>query len=348
MYKIKQIPEDFIVKEILKLKFDNNGEYCYFLLKKNSLTTLDAIRIISNELKIPIKNINCAGNKDKNAVTEQYISIKEKTKTLEKDFSLKNIELKFLGRGKERIYIGKLLKNEFEITIRNLINADIAKLKNNIKLLKKLNFFLPNYFDEQRFSRKNYEIGKYMVKKDYKKASDLLKNDAQFAGLTDYLLKNPNDYVGALNKLNKRVLRLYVHAVQSYIYNETVSRYISTFKNNKSINYSLGKFNFPLNKMKNIKIPLIGFDSSLRNDKIGNIIKDILKQQNFDIKAFLNRQIPELTPEADGRNLFTEIKNFELVYIADDELNKNMKKANVKFALPKGSYATMVVKFLLD
>jgi len=348
MYKIKQIPEDFIVKEILKLNFDNYGEYCYFLLKKNNLTTLAAIQIMSNELKIFIKNTNYAGNKDKNAITEQYVSIKEKSKRLERDFSFKNIELKFQGRGKERIFLGKLSENEFEITMRNLSSEDITKLKNNIKLLQKLNFCLPNYFDEQRFSKKNFEIGKYIVKKDYRKALDLLKSDAQFPGLKDYLLKNPNDYIGALNKLNKRVLRLYVHAVQSYVFNETISKYISNFKNNKVVTYSIGKFCFPSRKIKNMKIPLAGFDSSLSNDKIGNIIKEIMERQNFRINDFLNRQIPELTLEADDRNLLMQISNMELSHISDDELNKNMNKANVKFALPKGSYATLVVKFLLD
>jgi len=348
MYKIKQIPEDFIVKEILKLALDESGEYSYFLLKKKNLTTLGALQTISHELKIAAKNINYAGNKDKNAVTEQYISIKEKSKRLETDFSFKNIELKFLGRGKERIFLGKLSENEFELILRNLAEEDIEKLKKNIGLLKKLNYFLPNYFDEQRFSKKNFEIGKFLIKKEYKKASDLLKNDPQFPGLKDHLSKNPNDYIGALNKLNKRVLRLYVHAVQSYIFNETISNYISNFKNDKFVNYSLGKFCFSSQKIKNIKIPLAGFDSSLGDNKIENIIKEIMKKQNFNIVEFLNRQIPELTLEADNRNLLMQISNFAFTRISDDELNENMKKAKVKFTLPKGSYATMVVKFLLD
>ena len=40
MYKIKQIPEDFIVNEINNLTIDDGGKYSYFLLKKKNLSFL--------------------------------------------------------------------------------------------------------------------------------------------------------------------------------------------------------------------------------------------------------------------------------------------------------------------
>ena len=70
MYKIKQLPEDFIVKEISHVNPQLNGQYAYFILKKTNLTTIDALQILSNKFKIPLKNFGFAGNKDKKAVTE--------------------------------------------------------------------------------------------------------------------------------------------------------------------------------------------------------------------------------------------------------------------------------------
>src|SRR3989338_6162306 len=98
MCKIKQIPEDFIVKEINDIKFDDNGIYSYFLLKKRNYNTLRAIKIISEKLKIPEKNIGFAGSKDKNAVTEQIISIKNGNKNIE-NIGFRDIELKVIGKG---------------------------------------------------------------------------------------------------------------------------------------------------------------------------------------------------------------------------------------------------------
>ena len=48
MYKIKQIPEDFQVKELIKLNLKKQGKYKCYLLKKKNYNTLDAINIISN------------------------------------------------------------------------------------------------------------------------------------------------------------------------------------------------------------------------------------------------------------------------------------------------------------
>ena len=74
MYKIKQIPEDFIVKEINDIILNNDGKYSYFLLKKKNYNTLNAIKAIAKKLKINEKDIGFAGNKDKEAVTKQTIS----------------------------------------------------------------------------------------------------------------------------------------------------------------------------------------------------------------------------------------------------------------------------------
>ena len=114
MYKIKQLPEDFIVKEINDIKFDDNGQYSYFLLKKKNYNTLRAIQQISKKLRINEKNIEFAGNKDKNAITEQVISIYKGNKNIE-NINIKDIELKFLGQGNERIFLGNLKGNEFII-----------------------------------------------------------------------------------------------------------------------------------------------------------------------------------------------------------------------------------------
>ena len=57
MYKIKQIPEDFIVEEIPEYETQMEGEYSYFLLKKINYTTIDAIIKIAQRLRLPLKYI---------------------------------------------------------------------------------------------------------------------------------------------------------------------------------------------------------------------------------------------------------------------------------------------------
>ena len=165
MYKIKAIPEDFIVKEISSANTKENGFYAYFLLKKTNYSTVMALEVLSRKLNISLKNLGFAGNKDKNAVTEQKISIFKGNKNIE-NIKFKNIELKYLGNGKKPISLGDLEGNEFSITIRNLDNKDIKK----IKCYERKEANVPNLFGPQRFSTNNHLIGKAIIKKEFKQA----------------------------------------------------------------------------------------------------------------------------------------------------------------------------------
>ena len=200
MYKIKQIPEDFIVKEIIKLKKRKNGEYSYFKLKKKNWNTIDVVRIIARKLKIPEKDIRYAGLKDKNAVTEQYISVRN-IKNIK--LKIKDVDIEKVGEGDEPIKLGGLDENYFNITVRDLSEKKVLKPKRMI-----------NYFDTQRFSNKNTKIGKALLMRDYKKLCELLE------------LKSK----GEIFKFDKKILRFALNSYQSYIFNEAVNEYIKKYK----------------------------------------------------------------------------------------------------------------------
>ena len=169
MHQIKASSEDFVVKEISKANAYSNGQYAYFLLKKTNYSTVRALEVLSEKLKIPLKNFSFAGNKDKNAVTEQKISIFRGSKNFD-NINLNNIELRYLGNGKEPISLGDLEGNEFTITIRDLNSSGIKKIKSIEKKIIKI----PNLFGPQRFSKNNHLVGKAIIKKDFRKAIELV------------------------------------------------------------------------------------------------------------------------------------------------------------------------------
>jgi tRNA pseudouridine13 synthase len=305
MYKIKQTAEDFVVKEISNVKIGDKGSYIYLLLKKKDYTTIKAIEQIAEKLRLKAKFFGFAGTKDRRAVTEQLISIKGANRNKIEKIRLKDIGLKYLGRGENPISLGDLKGNEFVITIRNLTNKEINRLENK-KIL------VPNYFGEQRFSRNNVKIGKSIIKKDFKKAAELVGIDAE-----------NNNYIGALRKINKKILRLYVHAYQSYLFNKTIYQYLKT--------------------NKQLKIPIVGFGTEIdgiKDLKLKKIIKNIIKQEKISLRDFIISSIPELSSEGTERELFVKVK-FNVIKLEKD-------KAIVSFYLPKGSYATVVVDCLLN
>ena len=132
MYRLKETPEDFIVKEISIVKPGKQGTYAYVLLKKRSYTTLRAIQHIAERLHIPLKDIGLAGNKDKDAVTEQVISVKNAGEKRIGNVGLKDIELEFLGYGNKPISLGDLEGNQFRIVARDVDEKERTNLDGKI------------------------------------------------------------------------------------------------------------------------------------------------------------------------------------------------------------------------
>jgi len=158
-------------------------------------------------------------------------------------------------------------------------------------------------------------IGKSIVKGNFEKAVKLLlKNNLIKNKIKEHLKNKPKDYVNATKLIDKKLLMLFIHAYQSYIWNETVQ------------------------KLKKIPktVPIVGFGTEIKN----NTIKEILKKEDLTPRDFIIRQIPDLSAEGTDRNVFVQVKNFKI-------LKKTKDTATISFGLPKGSYATMVVKTLL-
>jgi tRNA pseudouridine13 synthase len=326
MYRIKQLPEDFVVKEILHLNLSKTGTYLYYLLKKRDYNTVDAVRLISQKFGISEKFINFAGTKDRHAVTEQYISI---NRGPEKGLEQKDLSLSYLGRGEERLNLGSLDGNEFEIVIRNIEPGTTPKKVGKIV----------NYFDEQRFgtNQDNHLVGKMLLKKDFKSAA--LKIAETNMDVSESLKRNPSDSVGALKSMHKKTLQMYVHAFQSFVWNKAAEAYLASQK---------------VMPGENPIIPLPGFNTQEagrgdeRSDSPESIVAKILADEGISPRDFIIRQFPELTFDSGERPLFADVNNLKITDMEDDELNIGMKKFRASFFLGRGSYATLVIKALLN
>jgi len=319
-YIIKQQPDDFIVKEISNVKVSGRGRYLYYRLKKKNRNTLDVVKELGKQLNVQEKNIGFAGSKDKHAVTEQVISILGE----KKEVNIDNVFLEFLGYGDEPVTLGDLEGNEFEIVVRNLGDVNFKEIN-----------FVENYFDEQRFSSHNMEIGRSLVKKDFEKAVEMVEDSR----LMEHISKYQNDFIGALKKIPLRLLKMYVHAYQSYLWNETVAGLLE----GKEVEYSLGKFVF-CDERSNLEVPLIGFSTELKEAK--EVVSKLMRKESLNFSDFVIKQIPELSMEGGMRKVCVDVKDFSFVE-GGDEFNLGKKKVTLKFYLPKGSYATMVVRKVL-
>ncbi len=276
--KIKEKPEDFIVKEVMDLEIDE-GPYNYYYITKKNRNTMDVVKFIERKLG----KVGYAGLKDKDAVTSQYISVYQRKIYLDMD----GVEFEFVGSGKKRINLGDNKGNEFIIVIRELD-----------KELKPIDEFV-NYFGSQRFSKNNVEVGRALIKGEFSKACELLE-----------LSVEKNDFIGALKKYSVRKLKFLIHAYQSFLWNEKV----------KSMRVKKGK----------VCIPGFLYDKGYGS---------IFAKEGITKKSFIIRSIPEISAEGTERDVLMDIRNFKTL-----EFKDGVQK--ISFYLPKGSYATEVIRQL--
>lgn len=338
MYLLKAQAEDFLVSEVLAqdILVPEATAYHVYLLKKYNYTTERAVRSIVQALKKPRKAISYAGTKDKHAITTQYIVLHTVSKERVAALELKDISLEFVGYTKGHLRLGDLAGNKFTITLRNM-DTPFSQASQT--------FLVPNYFDEQRFSTANVDIGLHLLKKEFSLATKKIQEvDSDFATqLTEHLSVHPQDFIGALRLLPRKTLLFYVHAVQSKIFNDVLAKDIAEPK--VSLSYSQGSFAFP-------KYPLSPTDTELTTASLTlpgfeHTELDTFLTEQYDLvsRNFLLPSMPELSLSGNTRKKYFLVREFLLEH-ALDELHPGKKKAIVSFVLPKGCYATIVIRQL--
>jgi tRNA pseudouridine13 synthase len=158
-FTFKQTQDDFIVDEIMDMKFKGKGNFLILRIKKQSTSTWDLLSIISETLDIDEHLIGYAGLKDKNATTTQYISIPINKS---KDYKLLNSRyIKVIGTyiHDKKLKIGDLTGNRFKITLQDVPSDILPQVYQTLSQIQKHG--LPNYFGFQRFGKEsNFEKSK--------------------------------------------------------------------------------------------------------------------------------------------------------------------------------------------
>ncbi len=142
---------DFVVKEQLGYDMSGDGEFVAVKVRKTDCNTLFVGEQLAKFAGISARNMNYAGLKDRKAVTEQWFSLQMPGQPTPdfSQFSLEGVEILDVTRHQRKIRIGSLQGNHFEILLRNAEETEERKVR--LDFLAKNGF--PNYFTEQRFGR---------------------------------------------------------------------------------------------------------------------------------------------------------------------------------------------------
>ncbi|HWR24798.1 MAG TPA: tRNA pseudouridine(13) synthase TruD [Methanosarcina sp.] len=185
--------------------------------------------------------------------------------------------------------------------------------------------------------------------------------------MMNHLIANPDDFAGAFLVLPKNLYKMFVHGYQSYIYNkilccrieralplnQAVEGDIVCFKNSvglpdsskteKVTTETVGAMNRLIKRNRAfITAPLPGYATEFASGIPGEIEQQILEELKVPLQGFNIEEIPEMRSKGTRREVLLHVEpKFE---VAEDELNPGKSKAVLEFMLPKGSYATTVLR----
>ncbi len=381
--KIKVKPEDFIVREKLKISFSSDGPYEVWLLKKRGTTTLDVISDISKKNRIKLSDISYCGLKDRHSLSFQFISAPKGAIKKTRGVNYELIPSGYLHR---QVLPSDLLYNEFDVVVRDVaLPEDIV-----LKEIEHLNRYgLVNYYDEQRLGSARHKKGfvaEEIVKKEYKKALKLLiatpskwdsgkikrfrrcleENWGKWIpclslAVFEWEKRILNFLVGrefskstakkALSMVDPNIMQLCFNAYQAFIWNETAAKLLLRyFAEDELIKvpYIYGKFYFYrdieddlLNKLSFIEIPTISPKLKLKG-LLRDVIQEVLSERGINSLDELRSHIRGAIFRSHKRPF---IVRTEIFYeVEEDEMYVGKKKWRLKFHLPSGSYATLVIK----
>ena len=318
-YRIKTVPEDFIVTEFPKLDLDISGNIACYILTKKGISTFDAIEYICKELQLSSKNFDFAGLKDEDGITIQYISyVGEVINNTEMIIDNERfITINYFGKLSSRIKTGTLYGNGFNIVIRNLEREYVE----SIDYHKKEVFYI-NYFDSQRFGMpgKKYVthfLGKAIEQND-KKLIDKYCIEGGQSILSDEILNNAH--------IREKVF--FLNSWQSFLWNEKVKKKVREIDKNAYV------------KNENGIEYLIASQECLRN-----YYKE-LSEMN-DIRQYIFTNGEKETLISNTRNV-VQNTTVHVDDILNDEIFAGKMKIRIHFSLEKGSYATMLIKHYLQ
>jgi len=395
--KIKKEPEDFIVEEASIYPPPSEGRYIIARIKAKNWEMNRLVEKLASNLKISTNAIGYAGIKDKRAITVQLMSFPVEMERL-KNVRIPNVEIDILYKSSKPIYSGKLLGNWFHIIVRD-VKATHEEVQDIMEEIEKLSI-IPNFFGVQRFGVTRpitHIVGKYILKNEMEKAimtyvakpvegeddesyraRKFLEETGDFEEalkiypkklvferrIIEYLASHPGEWKKALMKLPKNLVRIFLHAYQSYLFNRILSRRIKKglpiheavegdivipwekemviqSKEGIMVNkQNIEKINKQIKRWKCFPSAAIyGYELLRAGGEMGEIEKEVAEEEGIKEEEFKMPHMPEFACRGMRRIIVAPLKNIKWDFDGEN--------LYLSFFLPKGCYATSLLREIM-
>ena len=350
----------------LKEEEANDGRFCTFVLEKRNWNTINALLTVAKRLGHGRKSIGYSGIKDRNAVTVQMASIFGADPEAVMRTHIKDIAINGAWKS-DGVEMGSNLGNAFTIRIRDARSTAIDDT------IEELSGMAPNYFDAQRFGSRlnNAAVGLCIMEGRFEdavmefltgaenetsadaiEARKRLREEQDFKQAMEYFprylktertvinaLCREKNYANALRAMPRGISLLFIHAVESYIFNAELESRIKADDLSSAIRLGSNIAGFPDSKSASDNgfpaAPLIGYKTE--SNAISGYAEEAMEKLGITKESFLIKSMPELSMKGDVRALLMPFKDFSYAYEEEEPA------LNLSFSLPSGSYATIFV-----
>ena len=379
----KQDPQDFQVEEIPLYPCSGEGEHLYLWIEKAGITTHELLNQLTRGLKLRERDLGYAGLKDARAVTRQMISIPFNKLDQANKLNLKRSKILTTSRHSNKLRLGHLAGNRFTITIRKTDAGALSHAEEILTQLKKRG--VPNFFGEQRYGilGNSAQLGLLLVQKEFTKFCQEYIGDPEVIRNQDWkeaaeyyqsgkiksalqsLPKRMHDeqrllrtlldgksHRAAVSTLPRNLLRLFLSAAQSRFFDQLLKQRLSTFDQLNDGDIAVKHVNGACFRVENAaeeqsrvdsfeispSAPLYGSKVMIAAGKTGQEEVALLDKAGLTLDSWKLAQ--GLTMPGERRPLRVPLSEPKIVSNEDHSLT-------LSFALPKGSYATSVLRELI-
>lgn len=319
---IRTVPADFIVNETLAFDPSGSGEHIFLQIEKTGENTEYVARQLARFASVRQRDMGYAGMKDRHAITTQWFSVwlPKGDEPIWANFSAEGVKILAVTHHARKLKRGALAHNHFELTIRQW-QGDMESTHAHLTSIKRHG--IPNYYGNQRFGHQGQNIVKAM---------------AMFNG----------------EKVPREQRSIYLSAARSFLFNHILAQRIldnnwATGLNGDVLMLDRSRSGFVCEEIDDIirtrldENELHSTGALFGKGDLRTIAgAQKVEQSIFDEYESLARGLSAFGLESDRRALRVNVQ--DLTWQFSDENTTLL----LKFSLPAGSYATAVLREIID
>jgi tRNA pseudouridine13 synthase len=383
---VKQTPEDFRVEELTDVQVAPQGRFAFYSLEKVGWTTPDALAAVRRRWKIDVRRLSYGGLKDRHAHTKQYFTIFQgpERKLQHEGVQVTYLgRLPFayasahIRANRFRIVVRRLDADEIERGRAALEEVRLFGLPNyfddqRFGSVAAGGEFLARHLLHGRFEEglrqalaAPYEFDRAPQKKEKALLRRLwgnwpaLKEElprGHARSLVSYLVDHPSDFKGAVERLRPELRGLYLSAYQSSLWNRMLALWLraqAPVADLVEVALKLGDVPMhrrltpeALARLQALSLPLHSPRTRLDDaDPRKPFFDQALAAEGVTLEQFKLKGLRDMFFSKGERKALCLPANLH-AEPADDETRPGKRKLTLTFELPRGSYATLVVKRL--